>query len=79
MTNNTPDTRFFATDAPRNNWIDANNYLAEIELRRAHLTLFLVANTSLAIELAGEHRMRARRMIDSIHSAALDLNVLRSI
>ena len=49
------------------------------KIRRAHLTRLIVANTSLADELAAEHDMRADNMLDSIHSHALHLNRLRDL
>lgn len=61
------------------NWIDAHNTIIRLERRRAHLTRLIVANTSLANELASEHDMRADDMLASIHSHALHLNRLRDL
>lgn len=69
MTNNNAPHR-----RPRLDHIDAANYLAYLERRRAHLTMLIVRNVDLAIELATEHHDRADAMIASIHSHANAVN-----
>lgn len=74
MTNNTAPHRRPVLDT-----IDANNRLAYLEMRRAHLTLVILNHSDLAIELANEHHDRADAMIATIHEHALHLNLLRDL